>query len=83
MRKTIMSQLQALWPLLVILLLAIVVRFWALGSLPVILNRDEAALGYNALLLVQQGVDEWGRQWPITLTSFGDYKLVGYVLLLT
>ncbi len=83
MRKTIMSQLQALWPLLVILLLGIVVRFWALGSLPVILNRDEAALGYNALLLVQQGVDEWGRQWPITLTSFGDYKLLGYVLLLT
>lgn len=54
------------------------VRLFQLGSLPSILNRDEAALAYNARLLKETGMDEWGRQWPLTLESFGDYKLPGY-----
>lgn len=45
-----------------------------------ILNRDEAALAYNALLLRESGKDEWGRSWPLALESFGDYKLLGYPL---
>jgi len=60
------------------ILLAIGLRFYQLGSLPVILNRDEAALAYNALLLKETGLDEWSRSWPLTLESFGDYKLPGY-----
>lgn len=62
-----------------ILTLAISVRWYQLESLPVILNRDEAALGYNAVLLRHLGVDEWGQPWPLMLQSFGDFKLVGYV----
>ena len=57
-------------------------RFYQLGSLPPILNRDEAALAYNAVLLSQTGLDEWGRYWPLSLASFGDYKLIGYPALL-
>ncbi len=59
-----------------------VVRIYTLSSLPKILNRDEAALAYNAYLLKQTGKDEWGQSWPMTLKSFGDYKLPGYPLLL-
>lgn len=67
--------------LLVVTLLALVVRTVQLQTLPAALNRDEAALGYNAWLLQTEGVDEWGQPWPIALRSFGDYKLPGYPLL--
>lgn len=70
------------WLLLIIILASILVRVWLLGSLPSILNRDEAALGYNAFLLQQTGYDEWNKSWPWALESFGDYKLPGYPLLL-
>lgn len=61
-----------------LLLISFCLRLINLGSNPVILNRDEAALGYNALLLDQTGMDEWQQKWPLTLQSFGDYKLIGY-----
>jgi hypothetical protein len=57
-------------------------RFTRLEAVPAALNRDEAALGYNALLLNQTGMDEWGERWPVTLQSFGDYKLIGYPAIL-
>jgi 4-amino-4-deoxy-L-arabinose transferase-like glycosyltransferase len=63
-------------------LISLCVRLWHLNSLPVILNRDEAALAYNARLLKETGKDEWGRSWPLTLESFGDYKLPGYPITL-
>lgn len=49
------------------------------GSVPAGLNRDEAALGYNAYSLLKTGKDEWGKSWPISITSFGDQKLPVYV----
>jgi len=49
------------------------------GQLPSGLNRDEAALGYNAYSLLKTGKDEWGKSWPINITSFGDQKLPGYI----
>ena len=55
------------------------VRVYQLDQLPSILNRDEAALAYNASLLKETGRDEWGKLWPLSLESFGDYKLPGYV----
>lgn len=65
-----------------ILVLSFLLRVVQLGSNPSILNRDEAALAYNALLLEKNGTDEWGERWPLTLQSFGDYKLIGYPALL-
>ena len=62
----------------VVIALAAVLRFWELGSNPAALNRDEAALAYNAFLLQQTGMDEWQQPWPLALRSFGDYKLLGY-----
>lgn len=64
--------------LLIIIVLSFLLRFWGVGKNPSILNRDEAALGYNAFLLKELGVDEWNRSWPLALESFGDFKLIGY-----
>lgn len=64
-----------------IILLAIFYRFYHLGLNPTILNRDEAAIAYNAYTLAETGMDEWGKSWPLSLESFGDYKLLGYPLL--
>lgn len=70
------------WLLIAILILAAGLRLYRLGELPMVLNRDEAALAYNAKLLLLTGQDEWGRSWPLSLESFGDYKLPGYVFVL-
>lgn len=67
------------WVGLLILVVAFVIRVVSLDTVPATLNRDEAALAYNALLLNETGRDEWQRSWPLTLESFGDYKLPGYV----
>jgi 4-amino-4-deoxy-L-arabinose transferase-like glycosyltransferase len=66
----------------VMMVASLSMRLYQLGSLPKILNRDEAALAYNAVLLSETGKDEWNRPWPLALESFGDYKLPGYVLTL-
>ena len=67
---------------ILIIALAIIARFWRLDQVVTTLNRDEAALAYNAYLLKMVGVDEWGVRWPLILRSFGDWKLVGYPTLL-
>lgn len=68
--------------LVLIIFISLAVRLFKLADLPAILNRDEAGLAYNALLLKETGMDEWGRTWPLTLESFGDYKLPGYPAML-
>lgn len=60
-------------------IIAIAVRFSGLGSLPAALNRDEAAIGYNAYSLLQTGEDEHGVSWPLNFQSIGDYKMPGYI----
>jgi 4-amino-4-deoxy-L-arabinose transferase-like glycosyltransferase len=68
--------------ILIIVIISFFLRLYKVGQNPTILNRDEAALAYNAYLLKETGTDEWQQKWPLTLQSFGDYKLVGYPLLL-
>lgn len=74
-----------LWGGLVILLVvfAIVTRLYKLDQYPPQLNRDEAALAINALYIRESGVDEWGMRLPIQFKSFGDYKLPGYIYILS
>jgi len=57
-----------------IIALAIVLRFWQLGSVPVSPDWDEAALGYNAYSILKTGRDEYGTFLPRVLRSFDDYK---------
>jgi 4-amino-4-deoxy-L-arabinose transferase-like glycosyltransferase len=68
--------------LVLVILLSFSIRIFKIENLPSILNRDEAALAYNALLINSTLKDEWGKHLPLALESFGDYKLPGYVYFL-
>lgn len=70
---------QVLFFLLLITILAVVLRFYKLGEIPMSLSWDEAAQGYNAYSLGITGKDEFGRFLPLDyLESFGDFKPVLY-----
>jgi hypothetical protein len=66
---------------LLIFVLGFVVRFYQLGGVPASFNRDEPAIGYNAYSILKTGRDEWGRKFPLTFKSFGDYKSSLYIYL--
>lgn len=72
--------MRSLWiGILGIFLLALMVRVPLFGLIPAGLNRDEAALGYNAYSILKTGKDEYEKILPLSITSFGDQKLPGYV----
>ncbi len=62
-----------------ILILAAILRFYKLGSYPVSLSWDEAAIGYDAFSIAKTGHDQYGKKFPILFQSFNDYKLPGYI----
>lgn len=62
-----------------IILLAILLRFFYLGKIPNGLYSDEAAYGYNAYSLLKTGRDEYGTFIPLAFKSFGDYKAPLYI----
>lgn len=72
-----------LWFLAVVpLIIAGILRFYMLGSLPPSLTWDEAAWGYNGYSLLAQGTDEFGKLLPIAyFESFGDFKPPAYAYL--
>jgi 4-amino-4-deoxy-L-arabinose transferase-like glycosyltransferase len=63
----------------IILALAFVVRVYDVSTIPPGLNRDEAAIGYNAYSLLHTGRDEYGKFLPLSFKSFGDWKLPLYI----
>src|SRR3990167_3068602 len=70
------------WLLFLILILATVLRFYKLDTIPIGFNDDEAAFGYNAYSIIKTARDEWGRFLPFpAFESFGDWKLVFYLYL--
>lgn len=63
------------WLLLIlIILLALFLRFYRLGEEPPSLAWDEAAVGYNAWTIANFGRDEHGNLFPLVFRSFGEYK---------
>lgn len=66
-----MKQISAL---LLIIFLALILRFYDLGSLPSGLHWDEQDTGYQALSLFQTGRDYHGTPLPIFPHSFADYR---------
>ena len=64
-----------------IIVIAVFLRLWHLGSVPISPDWDEVSLGYNAYSILETGRDEYGNFMPIMLKSFGDYKpaLYAYV----
>lgn len=66
--------------LLTIIVLAIFLRLYKLGSAPTSLYWDEASLGYNAYSILKTARDEHGVFMPLTnFGAFGDYKPPGYI----
>lgn len=59
---------------ILIISLAIFVRFYKLGKVPMSISWDEAAVGYNAYTIAHWGRDEWGKTLPLVFKSFEDYK---------
>ncbi len=57
-----------------IIVLAVFLRFWQLGKVPISPDWDEAALGYNAYSILKTGRDEYGIFLPRELRSYDDYK---------
>ena len=65
--------------LILIIVLAFLVRFIGLSSLPPALNRDEAAIGWNAYSILKTARDEHGQTMPLAFKSIGDYKMPLYI----
>lgn len=63
----------------IILALAFFLRFYRIDDVPPGVNRDEASIGYTAYSLLQTGKDEYGRSFPLSFQSFGDWKLPFYI----
>jgi 4-amino-4-deoxy-L-arabinose transferase-like glycosyltransferase len=64
--------------LLGIVLIALLLRLWNLDGLPYGFTPDEASFGYDAYSILTTGKDQWGHLMPITLESFGDFKMPLY-----
>ncbi len=72
--------LKSNWLLIAIITFAIILRFYRLSEIPISLNHDETAIGYNAYSIFRTGADEYGKFLPLSLKSFGDWKLPLYPL---
>src|SRR5260370_31556544 len=67
--------------LFIIVFIAALLRLWGLGNIPPSPVWVEVALGYNAYSIMQTGRDEYGKQFPVVLQSFDDYKPALYTYL--
>ncbi|MDP2789753.1 MAG: glycosyltransferase family 39 protein [bacterium] len=56
--------------LLCVIVLAALLRFVQLDSIPYGVNVDEAERGYEAYSLLKTGHDQHGHRWPVTLEGF-------------
>lgn len=59
---------------ILVILLAIGLRFYKLGSIPSGIHPDEESHGYNAYSLIETGKDRYGQSFPILFRSFGSYQ---------
>lgn len=65
--------------LLTIVVLAAILRLYKITDIPPGVNRDEASIGVTAYSLMKTGRDEYGRLFPLSFESFGDWKLPLYI----
>ncbi|MFC1649247.1 ArnT family glycosyltransferase [Patescibacteria group bacterium] len=69
-----MNRLKRHFWIILILGIAVILRFYQLSTNPPHLTPDEASLGYNAFSILKTARDEYGEFLPIVFKSFGDYK---------
>ena len=61
-----------------IIALGFFLRVYNLTSYPTGFTQDEAGIGYDAYSILKTGRDSWGEYLPLSLRSFGDFKLPLY-----
>ncbi|MBI3379803.1 glycosyltransferase family 39 protein [Candidatus Gottesmanbacteria bacterium] len=66
--------MRRLFFVIAILFLAFILRFYKLGQVPISLEWDEVALGYDAYSILNTGKDQFGKFFPSTFRSLDDYK---------
>ena len=74
-----MKSKKVLLILLTVVVLAAVLRFYKITEIPPGINQDEGSIGYTAYSLLKTGLDEYGRAFPVSFESFGDWKLPFYI----
>lgn len=68
--------------LLAIFLLALLLRFNQIETVPACMNWDEASFLFNAKSILETGRDEYGEFLPLQFKSVGDYKFPGFIYML-
>lgn len=76
-----MSNWKKIIVLFFVIAIAVGLRFYKLGQVPISPDWDEVALGYNAYSILQTGRDEFGTFLPAVFRSYDDYKPPLYVYL--
>ena len=66
-----------------IIILGTVLRFYNITSNPPGLYNDEISIGLNAYDILKTGKDQYGYSFPLAFKSFGDFKMPGYIYLVT
>lgn len=79
MQKIIFKNKFLILLFLAIVAIACILRLYNLQAVPPGVNRDEASIGWTAYSLLHTGRDEYGRLFPLSFQSFGDWKLPLYV----
>jgi len=69
--------------LALVVLVAVVLRFYKLGEIPKGLYVDEAGQGYSAYSIVTTGKDEFGMKFPIVFRSMTDFRTPVYTYLIS
>jgi len=64
-----------------ILAVSVLLRVYAIGSIPPAATLDEASIGYNAYSIATTGRDEYKTAFPILLRAYDDWRPALYVYL--
>ncbi|MCL4385605.1 MAG: glycosyltransferase family 39 protein [Cyanobacteria bacterium] len=67
--------------LIIILIIAVFLRFYDLSLVPPSPSLDEASIGYNAYSIMTTGNDEYGYKIPLLLRAYDDWRPALYVYL--
>lgn len=59
--------------IVLVLVVAFILRFWQLSSLPPAVDWDEASTAYNAYSILKTGRDEYGKSFPFLFRAFDGY----------
>ena len=68
---------------ILIIFLAVFLRFYKLGQVPAGFHQDEVSQAYNSYSLLKTGFDRYGQAFPILFRSFGSYQPPIYTYLMT